>query len=172
MVKERNSKQCMVEKWNLTNQRGSEHNLCSPKFMQIALQERDLLLWHIQVGSQIHRKHCDRRLQSPRSFYLTGLVCVPDDCCKKVMDVIARLPGCDGQAADAVTPHIQVKMEDAPRLLRIPKSECPDIWSTTWKAKNHGKTLQIQWFFFIEMCTGHPLAGRLWVKFSWNLKWK
>ena len=46
----------------------------------------------------------------------------------KIMDVIARLPGCDGQASDAVSACIQVKLEDAPRLLKIPKSECPDVW--------------------------------------------
>ena len=46
----------------------------------------------------------------------------------KVMVIISRLPGCGGQAADAVPAYIQVKMEDAPTLLKIPKSECPDIW--------------------------------------------
>ena len=46
----------------------------------------------------------------------------------KVMDIISTLLGCDGQAADAVSAKTQVKMEDAPKLLRIPKSECPDIW--------------------------------------------
>ena len=47
----------------------------------------------------------------------------------KVMDIISRLPGCAGQAADAVSAHTQVKMEDAPKLLKIfQKSECPDIW--------------------------------------------
>ena len=46
----------------------------------------------------------------------------------KVMDIISRLPGCDGQAADAVSAYTQVKMEDAHKLLKIPKSECPDIW--------------------------------------------
>ena len=46
----------------------------------------------------------------------------------KVMDIISRLPGCAGQAADAVSAYTQVKMEDAPKLLKIPKSECPDIW--------------------------------------------
>ena len=46
----------------------------------------------------------------------------------KVMDIISRLPGCDGQAADAVSAYTQVEMEDAPKLLKIPKSECPDIW--------------------------------------------
>ena len=43
----------------------------------------------------------------------------------KIMDIISKLPGCSGQA-NAVS-ATQVKMEDAPKLLKIPKSECPDI---------------------------------------------
>ena len=46
----------------------------------------------------------------------------------KVMDIISRLPGGAGQAADAVSADTQVKMEDVPKLLKTPKSECPDIW--------------------------------------------
>ena len=46
----------------------------------------------------------------------------------KVMDTISRLLGCAGQAADAVSAYTQVKMKDAHKLLKIPKSECPDIW--------------------------------------------
>ena len=46
----------------------------------------------------------------------------------KVMDIISRLQGCAGQAADAVSAYTQVKMKDASKLLKIPKSECPDIW--------------------------------------------
>ena len=46
----------------------------------------------------------------------------------KVIDVITRLPDCDGQAADAVSACTQVKFEDAPRLPKIPKSECPNVW--------------------------------------------
>ena len=34
----------------------------------------------------------------------------------KGMDIISRLPGCSGQAADAVSSYTQVKMEDAPTL--------------------------------------------------------
>ena len=45
----------------------------------------------------------------------------------KIMDIISRLQGCDGQAADAVSAHTQVKMEDAHKLLKIPKSECLNI---------------------------------------------
>ena len=44
------------------------------------------------------------------------------------MDIISRLPGCAGQAADAVSAYTQDTMEDAPKLKEIPKSECPDIW--------------------------------------------
>ena len=45
----------------------------------------------------------------------------------KVMDVIGRLPGFSGQAADD-TACTQVNMEDASALLKLPKSECTDIW--------------------------------------------
>ena len=45
-----------------------------------------------------------------------------------IMDVTARLPGCDGQAADVVSAYTQVNLEDAPKLRKIPKSECPDVW--------------------------------------------
>ena len=34
----------------------------------------------------------------------------------EVMDIITRLPGCAGLAADAVSAYTQVKMEDAPSL--------------------------------------------------------
>ena len=56
----------------------------------------------------------------------------------KVMDIISQLPGCAGQAADAVSAKTQLRMEDAHKLLKIPKSECPDIWissTTTQMAK-------------------------------------
>ena len=39
----------------------------------------------------------------------------------KVMDVIARQPGCAGQAADAVSVYTQVKMEDAPIVIEKSK---------------------------------------------------
>ena len=42
----------------------------------------------------------------------------------KVMDIISRLPGCTGQYL--LIPRS--KMKDAPKVLKIPKSECPDIW--------------------------------------------
>ena len=82
----------------------------------------------------------------------------------KVMDIISRLPGCDGQAADAVSACTQVKVEDAHNSLKIPKSECPDISirlprhkrSKSWSNMEDpvvplGRNLY-----------GHPLARLLW----------
>ena len=39
----------------------------------------------------------------------------------EVMDVIARQPDCDGQAADATSVYIQVKMEGAPKIAQNSK---------------------------------------------------
>ena len=47
----------------------------------------------------------------------------------RVMDVIARLLDWAGQAADAVSANTQVLMEGAPKLLKITKSDCPEIWT-------------------------------------------
>ena len=59
----------------------------------------------------------------------------------KGMDIISRPPDCDGQAADAVSAYTWVKMEDAPKLLkipmlltdvriRLPKHKWPKSWSS------------------------------------------
>ena len=56
----------------------------------------------------------------------------------KVMEIISRLPGCAGQAADAVSAYTQVKTEDAPRLLHnsiVKMSRCMDTSSTTQVAQ-------------------------------------
>ena len=49
----------------------------------------------------------------------------------KIMYIISRLPGCDGQAANAVSAYTQVKMEHAHKLLKIPKSESRHLDSST-----------------------------------------
>ena len=64
----------------------------------------------------------------------------------KVMHLISTLPGCGGQAADAISAYTQVKMKDAPSLLEIPESECPDIWIRLPRHKwpNHGPVWKTQ----------------------------
>ena len=82
----------------------------------------------------------------------------------QVMDIISRLPGCAGQAADAVSAYTQVKMDDAPALLKIPESECPDVcirpprhkWPKTWFSMED-PVVPLERNLY-----GHPLAGLLW----------
>ena len=81
----------------------------------------------------------------------------------KIMEIISRLPGCDGQAADAVSAYTQVKMEDAHKLLKIPKSECPDIWIRLPRHKRP-KSLSSMEDPVVPLernLYGHPLAGLL-----------
>ena len=82
----------------------------------------------------------------------------------KVMDVMAGLPGCAGLAADAVLAYTLVKLEDAPSLLKVPKSECPDLETSTKTQVaqimvQHGRPSR---FFLREICTVILLPGLLW----------
>ena len=92
----------------------------------------------------------------------------------KVMDIISRLPECAGQAADAVSAYTQVKMKDAPKLLKIPKSECPDIWSRlpryTWPKS--WSSIEDPVVPLERNLYGHPLAGLLWERQFENIPLK
>ena len=76
----------------------------------------------------------------------------------KVMDIKSRLPGCSGQAADAVSSCTQVKMEDAPKLFKIPKwIRLPrHKWPTSWSSMED-PVVPLERNLY-----GHPLAGLLW----------
>ena len=96
----------------------------------------------------------------------------------KVMDIISRLPGCAVQAADAVSAYTQVKMEDAPKLLKIPKSECPDVWIRLQRHKwpKSWSSTEDPVVPLERNLYGHPLAGLLWkrqfekflLKYGWE----
>ena len=90
----------------------------------------------------------------------------------KIMDIISRLPGCAGQAADAVSAHAQVKMEDAHKLLKftnrsvLPRHKWPKSWSSM-----EDPVVPLERNLY-----GHPLAGLLWerqfekilLKYGWE----
>ena len=81
----------------------------------------------------------------------------------KVIDIISRLPGCSGQAADAVSAKTQVKMEDASLLLKKLQSKCPDIWIRLPRHK-WPKSLSSMEDPVVPLESnlyGHPLAGLL-----------
>ena len=74
----------------------------------------------------------------------------------KVMDIISRVPGCAGQAADAVSAKTQVFWK--------PKSECPDIWIRLPRHKwpKSWSSMEDPVVPLERNLYGHPLAGLLW----------
>ena len=81
----------------------------------------------------------------------------------KIMDMISRLPGCAGQAADALSAYTQVKMIDAHKSLKIPKSEFRHlirpprhIWPKSWSSMED-PVVPLERNLY-----GHLLAGLLW----------
>ena len=57
-------------------------------------------------------------------------------------------------------------MEDAPKLLKIPQSECPDIWIRLPRHKwpNSWSSMEGSIVPLERNLYGHPLAGLLWEK--------
>ena len=51
-----------------------------------------------------------------------------------VLDVISRLPGCSGEASDAVGAYTQDEMKDAPELLHLSEKDYLKIWIRLPKA--------------------------------------
>ena len=82
----------------------------------------------------------------------------------KIMDIISRLPGCDGQATDAESTYTHVKMKDAHILLKIPKSKCPDIWIRPPRHKwpKSWSSMEDPVVHLERNLYGHPLAGLKW----------
>ena len=73
----------------------------------------------------------------------------------KVMDIVSRLPGCAGHAADAVSSYTQVKMEDAPELLKNFKNRSVQTFGYVYNdtnGLNHGPVWKIQSFLLNEIC--------------------
>ena len=73
----------------------------------------------------------------------------------KVMDIMSRLPGCAGQAADAVSANTWVKMEDTPKLLKFQNRNVQTfgfVYHDT-SGHNHGLVWKTQSFLLSEICT-------------------
>ena len=82
----------------------------------------------------------------------------------KVTQIISSIPGCAGQAADPVSAYTQVRMEDAPKLLKVPKSQWPDNWIRPPRHKwpKSWSSVEDPVVPLERNLYGHPLAGLLW----------
>ena len=68
-----------------------------------------------------------------------------------------------------------MKMEDAQQMLRIPESECPDVWKRVPRHKwlQSWSNIEDPVVPLERYVYGHPLAGLLWEgQFCWNLDGK
>ena len=73
----------------------------------------------------------------------------------KIMDVIARLPGCDGQAADAVSACTNNIGGCFPDCSKFPNRNV-QMFGYVFHDSNgqkHGTKLKIPWYFLNETCT-------------------
>ena len=75
----------------------------------------------------------------------------------KIMDITSRLPGCDGQAADAVSAYTPVEMEDAHKLFLVKKQNRSVqtfgfVYHDT-NGQNHGPVWKTQLFLLNGICT-------------------
>ena len=83
----------------------------------------------------------------------------------KVMDIIARPPGCAGQAADAVSVHTQVKMEDAPTFenSKVRMSRYLDMSTETQMAQimvQYGRPSCSSWKKSVRSSFGRTIMGK------------
>ena len=82
----------------------------------------------------------------------------------KKIDVVARLPCGDGQATGAVSACTHVKLEDVPRFVNIPETECPDVWirlpHPIWPKVKHWRSPGTSW------------TKLEWSPISWIVMWE
>ena len=110
------------------------------------------------------RSYCEGWLWSLCSVHWTRLVCFTNDCSKS--------HGCHWETTRLwwtsswrnTCVYTQVKSEGAPKLLRIPKSECPDFWIRIPRNRwpKSWSNLEDPVLPLERNLYGHPLAGLLW----------
>ena len=83
----------------------------------------------------------------------------------KIMDVIARLPGCVGQAADAVSAHTRVKLGGCSQIAQSSQIGKSIFLDTPFHDTKKPK-IMVKMVVFVVILErnlyGHPLAGLLW----------
>ena len=96
----------------------------------------------------------------------------------KIMDIISRLPGCDGQAADAVSADTQVKKGICPKIIEKFQNRNVQtfgfVYHDTWPKSR--SSMEYPVVPLERNLYGHPLEGLLWerqfekilLKYGWD----
>ena len=74
----------------------------------------------------------------------------------KIMDIISRLPGCDGQAADAVSAYTQIKNRRWSQIIEKFQNRSVQTVGFVYhdtNGQNHGPVWKTQLFLLSEICT-------------------
>ena len=75
----------------------------------------------------------------------------------KMLDAVARLPGCAGEMSDAVKAYTQAKVEDYPELQDNFVELLRDQWPKHWIGKYSQPVCPL-----LRNLYGHPVAGKVW----------
>ena len=124
------SRRCQHGNWTRWRERGG-HSGSTRRGRQ---RKYTLLLWWTSYNQSTKltkgrapKWHRKRRLRISSGVYWTRFACVSNDT-SECNGCHCRTTGLCWPAADAVSAYTQVKMEDVPKLLKNPKSECPYTW--------------------------------------------
>ena len=77
------------------------------------------------------------------------------------MKTISRFPGMAGEANDAMSAYTQVHLSEAPRLLRKPEKERPEVWTTLppRRRPKQWDTIEVPVVLLERNFFVHPLDG-------------
>ena len=84
----------------------------------------------------------------------------------KVMDIKSRLPACAGQATDTVSVYTQIKMEDAPSLLKDSEVRMSRYLDTSTKAQiarimvQYGRSSRSSWTTSVRSSFSKTIMGK------------
>ena len=97
----------------------------------------------------------------------------------RFLGTISKLLGMAEERSDPLSAYIEVKMTEAPRLLRMPEEECPEIWIRSLprqrpKARIIQKT---QWClsqgtFLVTHWPPFSLGKKIWRRDIWEGMWE
>ena len=110
------------------------------------------------------RWYCKRRFWILCSFYRTRIISITNDSGKSHGYHLQTARLRRTSSWRSICSYPGKKMEDAPKLLKIPKSKCPDIWIRLPRHKwpKSWSSMEDPVFPLERNLHGHPLAGLLW----------
>ena len=163
-----------ISAWNLTKvrskKRGDQWNKDEGRKSSFCITDGHMSFEKCWIGAK-HQKfkgrvdsevYCKRHSGSYAVFTEQG-PSASQMTAAKVMDIISNCQVAM-ESSGRVSAYTQVKIEDAHKLLKVPKSECPDIWIRLPRHKwpKSWSSIEDPVVPLERNLYGHPLAGLQW----------